>query len=158
MQKVELIELTLDQLLETFKTSPESFDYKDRCSPGSDSWPYQTIIWQPKFQLKTDNLGDIIADPNNLPKTVAVYFNHHMGDMQVLIFNKSFITAADMTVAKADSYIACIQWFPTWRAPYRKMMRLKRLIEARNVHRENDAFLRKLYSIFPGSLDRQLFK
>ena len=149
MDKHELIKLTLDQLMEHFKLSPESFQYQDSLTnPSKSSFP--TIIWQPKVQM-----GDsVVADPNN-NHTVVLTFNEHLEEFKCFIYLK---TPINLETTPADSVIVSRRSFEKWRRNYKRFIKLKKLILARDTHIENMGFLSKLSSVFPHTMDCYLFK
>src|ERR1035437_941962 len=86
MDKYELVGITLQQLIEHFKSSPESFEFYDQNrKPNSSMHP--TIFWQPKIQLG-DYMSTIVQDPNN-NHAVVVSFNMMVNEITCLIFLKA---------------------------------------------------------------------
>jgi hypothetical protein len=155
MKKHELIELTLEQLIESFKTSPESFEYEDQDYSPHKMCANPTIIWQPKFELR-DNQGSIVTDPHQKEKTVIVSFNPNTGEMSCYIFNKAVNNLSSFAGIAADAAILSVRNFSKWRSDYRKFSKLSRLIKAKDRTKESDKFLRKLCSVFPGTLDKHI--
>ena len=146
MDNAELVGLTLDRLIDHFKLSPESFDF-------SGGVTHPTVLWRPKVQL--DDLNNhSIRDPNNA-HAVIVRWNPHFSQVVCYVF----LVAPEYplnAIDKADSTISSQRYFESWRSNYRKLLKLKRLIEEREAYRANMAYLRKLSSIFPDAVDSHI--
>lgn len=142
MDKAELVSLTLDRLIDHFKLSPESFDFTDNGCP--------TVVWQPKIQLD-DLTSNSIYDPNNA-HAVVVRWNTHFKHVTCYIFLSAPVNPVNC-IDKADSTISSQRWFEYYRGNYRKLMRLKDLIQDREAYKANLIYLRRLSSVFPDALD-----
>lgn len=146
MEKHELVGLTLDRLIDHFKVSPESFEFTDNGSP--------TVIWQPKIQLG-DLTTNSVNDPHNTHAVVVRYIDINNQMACYLFLSQQAEPASN--IHKADSAIYSSRWFEKYRSNYSKLMKLKKLIEARNAKKANLTYLRKLSSVFPDTLDDRLF-
>lgn len=153
MDKAELIKLTLEQLLEQFKEFPDSFEYAEGSFP-----PTKTVLWEPRVETSD---GKIIEDPNNM-KSVLVTYNSATAEMACFIFNRANLTSVGKGISKYESSKAeaCIissRRFEVWRGNFKRLTKLGSLIRRREKMKENKEFLNKLYSVFPGSIDKHLF-
>jgi hypothetical protein len=147
MHKHELVSLTLDRLIDRFKSSPEYFD-SDR-SPNRSCQPL--IVWQPKVQL-TDYMETIINDPNNC-HAVTILFNPLINEITCHIFLKAPPDISSHFGHKADCIVSSRRWFERYRGNYKKFIELKKCIIARDTHKDNISYLKKLSSVFLDSLD-----
>jgi hypothetical protein len=154
MDKHELVGMTIKQLIEHFKSSPESFEYYDQTrKPNSCMQP--TIVWQPKVQLG-DYMSTVVQDPNN-SHAVVVSFNDMVNELTCYLFLKAPTNLVSMNAsAIADCIMTSKRSFEKWRGNYRKFKKLRDLIIARDKHKENLTYLKKLSSVFPDTMDTHL--
>jgi hypothetical protein len=154
MNKPELIKIALDQLLEQFRASPESFDYHE--DMGDYSNKASAILWEPKIELN----GDRIDDPNQY-KSIVVTFKPKENEMACHIFTKNSATASSgahrYDLSKSEACTKYSRNFERFRGNYRRFKKLASLIINRDRRNENKAFLMKLYGVFPGTMDKHLF-
>lgn len=146
MDKAELVGLTLDRLIDHFNLSPESFEFFDRTGAP-------TILWRPKIQLG-DLTSNPIYDPNNAHAVVARY-NPYDNSVSCFVFLSAPADPIN-TTDKADTTMTSKRYFETYRGNYRKLMRLKELVLARNIQKDNLIYLRKLSSVFPDAVDNHI--
>lgn len=157
MKKHELIGLTLNQLISTFYSNPESFELD-----VNDLKPYfgssnDTIMWRPR--VPTDQTGTYAPDPNNPSRSVIIFFNKNTKEIQCCIYMTSLTKASDGIHLRPDAKIDCFinKYFYLISPNYRKFQLLKKLIQKRDRDAENDKFLRKLHNVFPGTFDDFIF-
>jgi hypothetical protein len=151
MQKHELIGLTLQRLIHHFRESPESFDFMDCTTGNMGGHTFPTITFRPKIQL-SDHQSTLIQDPNN-EHAVVVVFNSHLNEMACYIFMKAPSTLSNMM---ADSTVISGRLFEKWRGNYKKFSKLRELIQDRDQFKANMAYLKKLSSVFPHTMDDHL--
>jgi len=152
MQKHELVGITIQQLIEHFKSSPESFEYYDHnCKPAIMN---PTICFQPKVQLG-DPSSSTVSDPNN-GHAIFVSFNNDT-ELTCYLFLKApqNLMSSNSSYA-ADSVMTSSRPFEKWRGNYRKFKQLRNLIMARNKYKENLTYLKKLSVVFPDTMDSHL--
>jgi hypothetical protein len=155
MYKHELVGITIQQLIEHFKTSPESFEYYD-----VDRKPYHSmhpaIYWQPKVQLG-DPSSSIVDDPNN-GHAICVSWNANAKELTCFLFLKAppNLMSGNSHQA-ADGVVTSCRWFERLRGNYRKFKYLRDMIIARDKYRENLIYLKKLSAVFPDTMDTHLF-
>lgn len=151
MDKAELVSLTLDKLMDHFRSTPESFEFHSSELGGRSINP--TIVWQPKVQL---NDSYTVQDPNNVHAIVVTY-NGMLNSVTCYVFLKA---PPDLlkTGIVADCVMNSQRFFETWRGNYRKFRRLRDMIRKRDLRKENMHYLRKLATIFPDTLDKHLLK
>ncbi len=147
MNKHELVGMTIQHLINHFKSSPESFEY----SPNQVS-----IVWHPKVQLG-DYSSTVVQDPNN-NHAVVIMFNNLNNELTCHIFLRVPTNLSNLCSGQnADCVISSKRAFEKWRGNYRKFSKLKDLIIERDRQRENLVYLKKLNSVFPDTLDTNLF-
>ena len=155
MSRNELVGITIQQLIEHFKRSPESFEYYDHDSKPSSQQMQPTIFFQPKVQL-SDYMSTIVEDPNN-NHAVIVSFNQINNELTCYLFLKAPINLqSNSSNPVADSVVSSRQWFEKWRGNYRKFNKLRKLILDRDKRKENLTYLKKLAYVFPDTLDSDL--
>jgi hypothetical protein len=147
VDKEELISITIQKLIDHFNYSPESFEYNDGL-----------IVWQPKITLN-DAMSTIVNDPNN-NHAAAIYFNETINELRCYLFLKTppNLTIPTPNLSYADSVIISARIFMKWRRNYKKYVKLKNLILARDRHRASMNYLKKLSSLFPDVMDDSLLK
>lgn len=154
MNKPELIKIALDQLLDQFKLSPESFDYHE--DMGDFSNKTSAILWEPKIELN----GDRVDDPNQY-KAIVVTFKPKDNEIACHIFTKNSSSANNSSyrydLSKSEACTKYSRKFEKLRGNYRRFKKLANLIYQRDRRNENKAFLMKLYGLFPGTMDKHLF-
>ena len=151
MDKRDLVELTIERLLANFERSPESFDLKDPTATGSYGGP--TVTWRPRVQLGSYD-SNVVDDPNN-HHAVVISLNNDRNEIACHLFLRNVM---NLESAKADHSVAHRQSFMMFRSHYRKLMKLIKLIKARDLHKENMTYLSKLSSVFPDTLDKHFLK
>jgi hypothetical protein len=152
MQKHELVGITIQHLIEHFKSSPESFEYYDQDRRPHTSM-HPTIFWQPKVQLG-DPSSSIVQDPNN---SHAVVVSFHNNELTCWVFLKAPLNLQSSSACQAaDCVMTSSRPFEKWRGNYRKFKQLRKLILARDKYIENLTYLRKLSTVFPDTMDSHL--
>ena len=158
MDKHELVGITLQQLLEHFKMSPESFEYYDytnRPANTNAKYHYPCILWQPRVQLG-DVTSNVVQDPNN-SHAVVVSFDESEKTLICYVFLKAPSNLATASLPPvADSIMYSKRRFEKWRSNYKKFKKLRDLIKARDKRKENLTYLTKLTSVFPDTMDHHL--
>ena len=154
MDKHELVGMTLRQLIDHFKGSPESFEYYDQYrKPNSSMYP--TIYYQPKVQLG-DYMSTVVHDPNN-SHAVVVMFNTMTNELTCYLFLKAPANFMGLSGGHAaDCVMTSGRPFETLRGNYRKFKKLRDLIVAKDKEKENLVYLKKLSSVFPHTLDAHI--
>jgi len=154
MTRSELVTLTLDQLLVTFKANPECFDLELTDTKSFSNVINDAIVWKHRIEQESS----FIADPHNPARTVIVVHNKATEEIQCFIYMTDIKNVNSMNSLKADAeMVAQIGTIRLFDANYRRFMQLKKLIQKRNKDKEKDKFLSKLYSIFPGTFDDHIF-
>jgi hypothetical protein len=151
MTKDDLLSITLDQLLDAFKRTPECFELMDREIDPNMSLIGPTIKWS--FKLDLD--GMIIPDPNNAARTIIISYNDMGKQLSCHIFFRE-VNAANQAIM-ADAQATAKYAFPILSSSYRKFHKLRNKLIRRHRDKENDRFLRKLQSIFPTTFDNDIF-
>jgi hypothetical protein len=131
----------------------ECFDLETAESKSFSTGPSDAIMWK----HKVDN-GGLMPDPNNPSRTVIIINNRATGTIQCLIYFKDMVSAANAISHKPDAQVeAGTGWWKRMDSNHRKFMKLKVLIQQNNAARDNNVFLSKLYSVFPGTFDQYIF-
>lgn len=155
MSKSEIISLTLDQLLDRYDKTPESFEYVGDDSKVTNKVKLymDNIIWQTKIPSGSG----LMDDPLNEPKTIVVTYSDVEKSLTVRIFNKTFETLSAIEGQRCDAHMEYRNYFMPLRANYRKYLKLKQKIFQYQQREEAKSFLRKLSNIFPTALDSHIF-
>ena len=81
MTRNELIELTLDQLIETFSRVPEAFTLETfDCKYNSYT---SAVMWRHLININ----GVLQQDPNNPTRTLIMAYNKKLREIKCLIYN-----------------------------------------------------------------------
>jgi hypothetical protein len=158
MTKEELIHITLKQLAENFKASPENFRLEDPelGSSPSGTFPGPTIIWQFKVQLK--DTGQFIQDPLNSTRTIIVTYNKMAKQLSCLIYFREVNTLGHAVMPDTQAMIQCSEFLPIFNRTYRQFMNLRDQLIKQRREKEFVDYMRKLNSIFPSTHEDDLFK
>jgi len=153
MTRHDLVGLTLDQLLRNFALGPECFDLEIAESKSFSAGPSDAIMWK----HKVDN-GGLMQDPNNPSRTVVIINNRATDTMQCYIYSRDMISASNAVSHKSDAQVeAGFTFWKRFDSNHRKFIKLKKLIQQYNASRDNNTFLSKLHSVFPGTFDEYIF-
>jgi hypothetical protein len=152
MNRYELVGMTIQNMIDRFKTSPESFTFCDSQSKHNRC-VYPTIVWQPRIQLSDNSAA--VMDPNN-NSAVVIVFNTFANDLSCYVFLKAPINPTTWVPHMADSVAVSDRWFEKLRGNYRKFKKLRNLVRVRDRNMENLLYLNKLSSVFPDTLDSHL--
>jgi hypothetical protein len=155
--KEELLNITLKQLNESLRVSPECFHLEDPesgLSPGlsNNSFTGPTIIWKYRVELA----GRVVPDPNNAARTIIMTYSPALKSLSCHIYFREVngINSAMM----ADAQISVLYDFPSFNESYRRFMKLKKKLVQRKRDKESMEYLKKLNSIFPTTFDDDLLK
>jgi hypothetical protein len=149
MTKEELIYITLKQLSESFKLSPECFQV-DQESASSFSTSSLGILW--RFRVEVD--GKNIPDPNNANRSVVVTYNETTKQLSCLIYFRDVDSLNRALMPDAESTITLS--IPIFSRSYRKFYFLRKKILKRKLNISGMDYLSKLRSIFPTTHDDEL--
>lgn len=159
MTKEELIHITLRQLSESLKTSPENFRLEDiSVAPvtGNSSFPGPTIIWQFKVRVDEDKY---LPDPLNSVKTIIVTYNKMAKQLQCYIYNREVNNVNHAIMAEAQAMVQYNEFFPAFfNRTYRQFMTLRQSLINRRNEKEYADYLRRLNGIFPATHEDELFR
>lgn len=154
MTKEDLLYLTLKQLKDSFKTSPECLTLEESYVSVSSSYTSDLgpiITWRRMIEID----GKTIRDPNNAPRTIILVYNKltkqltaniYFGDIHT--FNSSIIPDASVSFK--------YKFWPYLYKSYRDFMSLRSKLIARHNNRQNIDYMNKLSSIFPAAGDDDL--
>lgn len=153
MTKTEIISLTLDELLDKFTQSPESFEHTDTINVAylSADLNSEFILWQTKI-ISGD---DLIEDPTSQQRTIVVYYNSKEGYIKIYLYNNTGI--GHYAIAPGSKYDAVVEskkFFKRFGKNARKFNRLKKMITEYKENKEAHEFLKKMSTTFPALLDQ----
>lgn len=156
MTKEELIHITLKQLSESLRLSPENFKLEDPGQSSNGGWPGPSIVWQ--FKVKVDE-EKYVSDPNNSTKTIIVTYNKVARQLQCYIFNRevntlNFISQSDANAVFNYSH----HWSPWFYRTYRQFMKLQRQLIKMKDEKEFMDYMKRLNNIFPATHEDDIFK
>lgn len=157
MTKEELLNITLKQLKESLKTSPECFHLEDPgagLSPGvtNGSFTGPTIIWRYRVELG----GKMIPDPNNAARTIIITYSPALKQLSCHIYFREVNNINSAIMAEAQ--ISVQYEIPFFNKSYRMFNSLKGRLIQRKRDKDNMEYLKKLNSIFPTTFDDDLLK
>lgn len=158
MTKEELIHITLKQLRESLKTSPENFRLEDpSIAPTSNSsFAGPTIIWQ--FRVKVDE-DRYVPDPLNSVKTIIVTYNKMAKKLECYIYNREVNNLNHAMMPEAQALITFSDWLPVFfNRTYRQFMDIRQGLIKRRNEKEYTDYMRRLNGIFPATHEDELFK
>lgn len=155
MTKEELVHLTLRQLSDSIKTSPENFRLEDpELGQTNGNFLGPTILWQFKVQTQP---GTYIVDPLNANRTVIVTYNKVSQQISCMIYFREVNTISHAIMADSS---ATVQLFhiPIFNRTYRQFMNLRKILVDRKREQEYVEYLKKLNNIFPATHTDELLK
>lgn len=155
MTKEELIHITLRQLSENLKSSPENFRLEDvEFAPTIGSFPGPTIVWQFKVKIKEDTY---IQDPLNATRTIIVTFNKIAKQISCLIYFREVNTLNQSVMPDTQAMIQCCE-LPILNRTYRQFMKIRKQLIKQRREKEFIDYMRKLNNIFPSTHEDDIFK
>lgn len=155
MTKEELIHITLKQLSENFKSSPENFRLEDaEFGTPVGTFPGPTIVWQFKVKVKEDTY---IQDPLNATRTIIVTFNKIAKQLSCLIYFREVNTLNQSIMPDTQAMIQCYE-FPIINRTYRQFMKIRQQLIKQRREKEFMDYMRKLNNIFPSTHEDDIFK
>jgi hypothetical protein len=155
MIKEELVHLTLKQLSESLKGSPENLRLEDtEIGPMNGNFLGPTLIWQFKVETKP---GTYIQDPLNASRTVLVTYNKISNQLSCMIYFREVnsINHAIMADAHATIQLYHIPWF---NRTYRQFMDIRSKLIEKKREQEYVEYLKKLSNIFPSTHIEDILK
>lgn len=153
MDKNELVNITLKQLLESLKDCPECFELEDKEITPDRSLIGPIIIW--RFRCKVN--GEIVNDPNNPARTIMVSFNNIAKSINCSIYLRE-VTSYNLAIMPDTQVSITYKWHPMLYSGYRNFMKIRKALLERHKQKLNDAYLDKLQSIFPSTFTDELLK
>jgi hypothetical protein len=155
VKKEELIYLTLRQLKDSLKTSPQNFRIEDP-ELGSINGGFHgpTIIWQFKVEIKP---GEFITDPLNATKTVIVTHNRVRNEITCLIYFREVNAASSAMMPETQAVFKLHKWSFINRT-YRQFESIRKDLIKMRRQKEYVDYLQKLNKIFPSTHEEDLFK
>ena len=155
MTKEELIHITLKQLSENLKSSPENFRLEDaELGTPTGSFPGPTIVWQFKVKVKEDTY---IQDPLNATRTIIVTFNKIAKQLSCLIYFREVNTLNQSVMPDTQAMFQCSE-FPILNRTYRQFMKVRQQLIKQRREKEFMDYMRKLNNIFPSTHEDDIFK
>jgi hypothetical protein len=159
MTKEELIHITLKQLSESLKITPENFRLEDASiglTTSGSSFPGPTIVWQHRVKIDEDKF---IQDPLNSVKTIIVTYNKINKQLQCYIYNREVNNLNHAIMAEAQVSITYPDLIPTvFYRTHRQFMTLREELIRQKNQKEYIDYLRRLNGIFPATHEDEIFK
>jgi hypothetical protein len=157
MTKEELVYITLKQLGESLKRSPENFRLEDHSvAPASGNFPGPTIVWQFRIQLEEDKF---IPDPLNSVKTIIVTYNKIAKQLQCYIYNREVNSMNHAMMADAQVTLTYHEFVPqVFYRTYRQFAGIRRALLKRKHDKEYLDYMKRLNNIFPATHEDDIFK
>lgn len=155
MTKEELVYITLKQLSENLKTSPENFRLEDpELGSSVGSWPGPSIVWQFKFKVKEN---EYIQDPLNATRTIIVTYNKMAKQLNCMIYYREVNSLGSNYAPETQAMVQCFE-IPSFNRTYREFNRVKKLLIKARREKEFLDYMKKLNNIFPSTHEDDLFK
>lgn len=153
MDKNELVNITLKQLLDSLETAPECFELEDREITPDRALIGPIIIW--RFRCKIN--GEVVADPNQPARTIVVSFNNIAKSINCSIFLRD-ISSHNLAIMPDTQVTVVYKWHPMLHSSYRAFMKIRKILLNKHKQKMHDAYLDKLESIFPATFTDELLK
>jgi hypothetical protein len=155
MIKEELVYLTLQQLSESLKSSPENLRLEDSAiGPMNGNFLGPTLIWQFKVETKP---GTYIPDPLNASRTVLVTYNKVGNQLSCMIYFREVNSINHAMMADAHATIDLFQ-IPWFNRSYRKFMEIRSKLIDQKREKDYVEYLKKLNNIFPSTHIDEILK
>lgn len=152
MTKEELVFVTIRQLNNSLKISPENFKLEE----NSGNFCGPTVIWTFKVKLDEDRY---IADPLNSTKTVIVTYNNVGRELFCYIYNREVINFNQAIMPDVKASIKFNTYIPlSFYRSFREFMNLKQSLLKQRDEKEFTDYMKKLATVFPTVSDDDLFK
>lgn len=157
MTKEELVNVTLKQLSESLKNSPENFRLEDpSIGPVNGSFPGPTIIWQFKVEIEENKF---IPDPLNSVKTIIVTYNKLARQIQCYIYNREVNSLNHAIMADAQATVTFNEWVPPFfYRTFRSFSHLRKELLKKRNNKEFMDYMKRLNNIFPATHEDDLFQ
>lgn len=157
MTKEELVHVTLKQLSESLKTTPENFRLEDPSTGSTNgSFPGPTIIWQFRVEVEENKF---IPDPLNSVKTIIVTYNKLARQIQCYIYNREVNNLNHAMMAEAQATVTFNEWIPPFlHRTHRQFMKLRKELLKRRHDKEFMDYMKRLNGIFPATHEDDIFK
>jgi hypothetical protein len=150
MTKEDLIYLTIKQLKDSFRTSPESLILEDSEIKTSE-YPGPTIIWRHMLELN----GQMIQDPNNATRTIVITYNKMAQQLTTNIYFRD-VTKFNHNIMPDAAATFTYKYWPNLYRSYRLFNQLRSKLIHRHHEKQNMDYIKKLTSIFPAAGDDDL--
>ena len=157
MTKEELVHITLKQLSESLKTTPENFRLEDASiSAPHGNFPGPTIIWQFKQQVEENRY---ILDPLNPVKTIIVTYNKLARRLECYIYNREVNSLNHAIMADAQAIMTYHDFIPqVLYRTYRQFFKIRKQLLQNKYEKEYADYMVRLNKIFPGTHEDEIFK
>ncbi len=149
MDKWELIEITLNQLIEQWENNKELFDIDDaeRLTRDVNKYSEKSVTWSP-MSLRTND-SKILTDPIKMRKGVVITYSSN--EFRCLIYK------IDQTSKQlVEDTITARKFLMPFRSLYKKFMRLRAEIAKHKRDKASSTYLSNLCGVFPGTLDEHI--
>ena len=150
MTKEDLIYLTIKQLKDSFRSSPECLTIED-LEVGNTQYPGSTIIWKHMVELG----GKMIQDPNNATRTIVLTYNTMAKQLTASIYFRDISNFNHNIMADASTTYTYKYW-PNLYKSYRMFMKLRSKLISKHQDKLNMDYIKKLTNIFPTAGDDDL--
>lgn len=157
MTKEELVHITLKQLSESLKVTPENFRFEDSSvGHGNGNFPGPTIVWQFRQQVEENKY---ILDPLNPVKTIIVTYNKLARRLECYIYNREVNSLNHAIMADAQAMMIFNDYIPPilYRT-YRQFYKIHKQLLQNKYEKEYADYMVRLNKIFPGTHEDEIFK
>lgn len=158
MDKWELIEITLDQLVVQWRANKESFDIDvDRGEIRLDDNTHSemSISWSPAVLNDKSDDKPLSTDSMKLRKGVMITYDRK-SEFKCLIYKVDKLSRRPAEGALAENSLSAHKCLAPIRSLHRKFMRLRSDILEYKRQKANSSYLSNLCGVFPGTLDEHI--
>lgn len=157
MDKWELIEITLDQLIAQWKANKEQFDIdisNGEIRLDNNQYAEMSISWCP-ISPSDQSADKLSTDSMKIRKGVLITYRRG-GEFKCFIFKVGGLPRSAADNQLPENSISAKKCLTPFRSLYRKFMRLRSDIATHKRHKANSSYMANLCGVFPGTLDEHI--
>lgn len=160
MDKWELIEITLDELIMQWQNADRNLFYTDY-DAGDELYDHKykelTITWEPEEPTTDHQKGQSIStDSMRIRKGVTISYHKGSKEFRCLIHTANASKNGHFRASDIETSICAKKRFAQVRSLYRKFIKLRNDINNHQINKNNVEYISNLCKVFPGTLDDQI--
>ena len=153
MDKWELIEITLNQLIEQWGVNKEQFDIDVVDDTYSNGYTERSILWCP-VDLNDASEDRSATDSIKIRKGIVI--TNRGNEFRCVIFKVDSVDLKGTKGVPAENSITAKKRLIPFRSLYRKFMKLRSEISTYKRNKANSSYMSNLCGMFPGTMDEHL--